>query len=88
MKLILKLFTIKLKYRCPICYRKGKINCAVCKGWAKLKWFIELEVVFENHQEDYIKKNQAVPDDLLRGCAMKTAFNEQNSRVSIFFKSE
>jgi hypothetical protein len=68
-----------------VCYRKGKINCAACKGWAKLKWFIELEVVFETHSEDYIKKNQAVPDDLLRNCEMKSAFIEQNTRVCLIF---
>lgn len=66
---------------CLTCYRKGKINCAACKGWAKLKWYIELEVIFENNVEDFIQKKQPVPDDLLRNCETKSSFFEQNNRV-------
>ncbi len=57
------------------------IVCIECKGSGLLKYFLELEVKFENHAEDFIRKTEEIPDDLLRKCAMKSVFIEQNSKV-------
>ncbi len=34
-----------------------------------------------NNVDDFIKKSEAVPDDMLRTCATKNIFAEQNVRV-------
>ncbi len=46
-----------------------------------MKYYLELEVKFENHVEDFIRKIEDVPDDLLRKCAMKSLLIEQNFKV-------
>ena len=53
----------------------------MCKSTGRLRYFSLLEVFFENKTDDYIKKNQSLPDDLLRSCEMKNIFSEQGTLV-------
>ena len=68
-------------YRCNICHRAGRIQCHCCKGSGKLKWFLQLTVSFKNNEDDFLKKSNVIPDDLIRKCQAHNAFSEQNIRV-------
>jgi hypothetical protein len=68
-------------YSCNSCCGSGTETCDKCDGSGQLKWFLQLEVSFVNNVDDFIKKFEAVPDKLLRTCATKNIFAEQNVRV-------
>lgn len=68
---------------CLTCSRSGRVICNNCKGGGRLKWFLQLAVKFVNNKEDYFKKSEIIPDDLLRKCLAKNTFSEQNSRVCL-----
>jgi hypothetical protein len=68
---------------CISCNSSGRIQCTGCAGFGKLKWFIELRVSFENQENDFIKKSEDIPDELLRKCQAHSTFSEQNERVNI-----
>ena len=38
-------------------------------------------VKFENHENDFIKKSEEIPDESLRHCQAHVTFSEQNERV-------
>jgi hypothetical protein len=84
----LYVFKIKLKlnyfYRCSLCNSSGRIQCSHCSGGGRVKCFIELIVKFENHQDDFIKKSEEIPDESLRHCQAHVTFSEQNERVFQF----
>lgn len=47
---------------------------------------MELTVQFKKYTNDYIKKDEEIPDDKLRECLAKNIFAEQNVRVSTFLR--
>lgn len=66
---------------CNLCNSSGRIQCSHCSGAGKVKCFIELIVKFENHENDFIKKSEEIPDESLRHCQAHVTFSEQNQRV-------
>ena len=54
------------------------IVCTECKGSGLLKCYLELEVKFETHVEDFIKRTEEIPDDLLKKCAMNSVSVRRN----------
>ena len=57
------------------------MQCGCCKGSGKLKWFLELTVTFHNNEDNYLKKSNALPGDLLGKCQGHGAYFEENIRV-------
>ena len=63
----------------------GRVGCRVCDKSGYLRWFIELEVKYENNLDDYLKKVAYKPlsDDLIRSCVGEKIFSEKKSQVYI-----
>ena len=61
----------------------GKVDCRVCDKSGYVRWFIELEVKYENNVDDYLKKSAYKPlnDQLIRGCVGEKIFTEKKSQV-------
>ena len=80
-------FFLEMKFfffkSCFICNSSGRVECYVCKGCAKLKWFVQMTVQFTNNEDEFFKKDQTqdIPDELTRSCHAKNIFTEQNDRV-------
>ncbi len=64
------------------CHRSGRVTCPTCQRSGQLKWFVQLQVKFENNTDDFIKKSELIPDEDLRTCLAKNIFSEKNRRVS------
>lgn len=67
--------------RCFSCDGTGMITCRCCKGSGRLKWYLQLKVEFKNNRDDFFKKSEQIPDELLRKCTSKNIYTEQNIRV-------
>jgi hypothetical protein len=74
-----------MRLRCWICNGSGRTRCTSCNGTGQLKWFIQLTVVFDIQEDDFIKKSEDVPDEKLRNCQAITTFIERFPRVREFY---
>lgn len=63
------------------CSRTGRVMCKQCQGNGRLKWFLQLTVMFRNNKDDFIKKTEDIPDEKIRNCIAKNTFIENNIRV-------
>ena len=66
----------------------GRIGCRMCDKSGYLRWYIELQVKYENNLDDYLKKNSHKPlsDMLIRNCIGEKIFTEKKSQVYNYFK--
>jgi hypothetical protein len=67
----------------------GRVSCRTCQSFGRLKWYLQLKIVYEINKDDFFKKVENIPDKELRECLAKNIFSEQNFRVKIKdFKNE
>lgn len=61
----------------------GRIGCRMCDKSGYLRWYIELQVKYENNLDDYLKKNSHKPisDMLIRNCIGEKIFTEKKSQL-------
>lgn len=65
------------------CNSKGISNCLICCNKKKLRWFLQVIVKFESHQDDHFIRSDLnlLPDYLIRKCQSKLIFSEEANRV-------
>lgn len=68
---------------CHTCHRNGRVQCCDCTGSGKLKWYLELTIIYKQHENDFVKQTtcSTVPDELIRKCQSQNIFSEQNTRI-------
>lgn len=76
---------VNVNLSCSFCHATGRTECSKCRGSGRLKWYIQLTVVFKNNTDDYIKKSEQIPDKEIRNCQAQTTFSEQSQRVGIYY---
>ena len=68
--------------KCQEC-SNGRVDCQMCERSGYIKWFIELQVKFENNFDDYIKKPpiNKFPHELINNCLSQKIFSERKHKV-------
>ncbi|RMZ96225.1 Suppressor of Stomatin mutant Uncoordination, partial [Brachionus plicatilis] len=59
----------------------GEILCRPCNSSGKVRWYVELEVLFENYEDELIENPSQISEDLIFNCASKQIYFEQKEKL-------
>lgn len=76
---------------CIQCNGKGSINCKECEDGeilcrscnssGKVRWFVEMEVIFETFEDELIENPFQISEDIIFDCTPKQIFFEQKEKL-------
>ncbi|CAF0866956.1 unnamed protein product [Brachionus calyciflorus] len=69
----------------------GEINCQPCNSTGKVRWYVEMEVIFETFEDELIDNKAQISEDIIFDCCPKQIYFEQSVNLkpikdNVFFR--